>query len=696
MPHNPDSASQLGGTTDLQPETELERRLLSVIEASPNAMVMVAPTGTIVLVNSRAESLFGYDRTALLAMTVEDLMPGTLREAHAGYREAYQEDPDRRVMALGRELFGLRRDGSQVPLDISLNPVDVSGERFVLASISDITQRLEVRAQAENQLRRSILDSIPLSILATDLNGVIVAANPGAEALLGFPGASIVDTSLIEIEDPPPIDIRDVGAYLASRVGRERETSYGRADGTNVPVNEAISILHNAAGEVAGYLAVAHDISARVQAQEAVRRMATHDPLTNLPNRSVLERRLGAAIAEATDTGRQGALLLLDLDHFQTINDSLGHHIGDKILVQVAERLRQWADESDLVCRFGGDEFVVVLRDTTALPAVAASLFDEITQPMTIDGDEFTTTFSVGGAFFPQHGDDPAVVIQHADTAMYYAKAAGRNQSRWFEEGMRAEANERMSLASALRLALRDEELSVAYQPQVELISGLTVGFEALARWESSVLGTVGPDRFIPVAEETGMIVELGAWVLERACTDIARIQAEIGRPVRLAVNVSPRQFLSEGWIDTVVATLARTGLPASQLELEITEGILMDERWQVIDILRSLRELGITIAIDDFGLGYSSLAYLTRFPIDKLKIDRAFVQDLDATTTRAPIIDAIVVMAHALGMRVTAEGVETPDQESYLMERGCDEVQGFLYSAAVAPKLAYRAAGGV
>lgn len=678
-------------------ESSAERRLRSVIEAAPNAMVLVDRRGRIVLVNSEAVRLFGYDRDTLLTLPIESLVPQRHRARHAAYRQGFQQAPARRSMGEDRELFGLRADGTEVPIEIGLNPIVVDDERLVLASIIDITTRVATRARAEDELRRSMLDSIPFSVLATDRDGVIVVANPGAELLLGHRGAGLVDLPLSAIEDPSRAEAGDLSDLLAERAGRERETAYVRADGSLVPVSEAISELRDEAGAISGYLAVAYDITSRQQAQDAVRRMTTHDPLTNLPNRTLLERRLGAAIAEARDTGREGALLLLDMDHFKNVNDSLGHGAGDQVLIEVAERLLRWADESDLVCRFGGDEFVVMLRDATSLPAVAASLFEELNPPIQVQGQELVTTFSVGGAFFPRHGADPAEVLQHADTAMYHAKAAGRNQVQWFETGMRTESNERLSLGSALRLALRNEELTVAYQPQIELITGLTVGFEALARWNSvSLGGPVAPDRFIPVAEETGMIVELGAWVLDRACEDIARIQAELGRPMRLAVNVSPRQFRSEGWAETVIATLERTGLAPSQLELEITEGVLMDERWQVIDILQRLRDLGVTIAIDDFGLGYSSLAYLTRFPIDRIKIDRAFVHDLQPQRGRAPIIDAIIVMAHALGMRVVAEGVETPEQEAYLRERRCDEAQGFLYSAAVAPNRAFRAAGGV
>ncbi|TYL56001.1 EAL domain-containing protein [Nocardioides sp. BGMRC 2183] len=683
----PDSAPSPASAAQVQ-----AAQLKAVFDATPDALVVLDAEGGIRLTNPEAERLFGYPGAALTTMSADDLLPERLRR---GPGRRFRAGPTMRELGEAHGIAVLRSDGTEVPVEIALSDLEIDGAELVLAVVRDLTSRIAARTQAESELRRSMIDSIPFSVLATDREGLIVAANPGAETLLGRSHDTLVDRPLSEVHDPACAEPGDLPTQLAARAGGERETGYVHTDGTVVPVSEAVSELRNQDGTLRGYLAVAHDITARLQAQAEVHRMTTHDAMTNLPNRTLLDQYLTGAVAEAMATGRTGAVLLLDLDHFKNVNDSLGHHVGDLVLAEVAERLRRWADDGDLVARFGGDEFVIVIDDARTMPTVEASLFDQLTTTMAVLGHELSTSVSIGGALFPRHGTDAAELIQHADTAMYAAKSAGRNQLQWFEEGMRAETNERMSLASALRQALREEELSVAYQPQVDLDTGRTVGFEALARWDSRILGPVGPDRFIPVAEDTGMIVELGAWVLERACSDLARVQADLGRPLRLAVNVSPRQFRSKGWVETVLSTLERTGLEPSQLELEITEGVLLEDRWQVIDTLRGLRDRGVTIAIDDFGLGYSSLAYLTRFPIDKLKIDRAFVRELQPHQDRAPIIDAIVVMAHALGMRVVAEGVETDGQERYLRNRGCDEAQGFLYSAAVSRKEALRAAGG-
>ncbi|TIC87620.1 EAL domain-containing protein [Nocardioides sp. GY 10113] len=687
------------GTQVATPAIDLEVRLRELVGAAPNVILVTDEAGRIVYANAQAERLYGYPVSTLIGMASTELLPARHRARHATMRTSYVTNSEVRVpreMRDGRQFLALRSDGTEVPVEAGVSSVRLDDRMFIITSVTDISGRLRERARLEAGLRRSFLEAIPFCALATDRCGTVIAANPAAEQLLGLSASCLLGRPIHDLEltgTDEPASGEDTGPPLAQRVGSPRDVEYRRGDGTTIHVNQAVSELRDPAGVLTGYLVVAHDITARREALDAVRRMTTQDALTNLPNRSLLERHLGGAIAEAIESGTDGALLLLDLDHFQRVNDSLGHDVGDRVLLEVAERLRTWADDHSLVARFGGDEFVVVLREATALPAVATALFDELTRPMTVLGHDLTTTFSIGGAYFPRQGSEPSVVLRNADTAMYYAKSSGRNQLQWFDEDMRIDANERLSLASALRQALRDGELSVAYQPQIDLASGRTVGFEALARWKSPTLGNVGPDRFIPVAEETGMIVELGAWVLERACADIVRIQAEIGRPMRLAVNASPHQFRHDGWVETVASILERTGLAPGQLELEITEGVLMDHRRHVTETLHRLRELGVGIAVDDFGLGYSSLAYLARYPMDKLKIDRTFVRGLPPTSDRAPIIDAIVGMAQGLGMTVVAEGVETKAQESYLRDRGCDQAQGFLYSAAVSPKDAFRAA---
>ena len=695
--HDKGTGMEHGGTGSRTDGDPLEQqRLLHVVEAAPNAMIMVNDRGRIVLVNSQAERSFGYSREELLSMTVEQLLPERFRGRHRKSRRDFFQRPDRREMGAGRELYGLRSDGSEVPIEIGLNPIDIGKEHYVLASVIDISERLEAQAAQDEArqgaLRRSILDSIPFSVLATDPEGVILAANPSAELLLGFSQEALVGARLTDLHAESASPTADPQT-LAAAAGDERERTYRRRDGETVPVNEAITQLSDDSGAVTGYLAVAYDITKRRETQAEVVFLATHDVLTRMPNRTTLVQHLRGAITEADRDGTEIALLLLDLDHFKRVNDSLGHHTGDELLLRVAERLKRWTRSTELVARLGGDEFVIVvdgLDDAPSLDARIDELLEDLMTPVVVAGHELALTVSIGGAVYPRHGGDPTELLQRADTAMYQAKASGRNAFQWFSPAMLDEVNDRMIMASALRHAISARELSIAYQPQVDLRTGRVEGFEALARWRSREHGPIPPDQFIPVAEDSGMIVQLGGWVLRRACRDVASFQRVLGRPLKLAVNVSPRQFRSSSWFGEVVGALNDSGLDASQLELEITEGILMDDRWEILDLLSNLRQLGITIAVDDFGRGYSSLAYLTRFPVDKLKIDRSFVREIDAEST-APIVDAIIVMGHALGVTIVAEGVESREQERYLRARDCDEAQGYLYSAGVPAEHAVR-----
>jgi diguanylate cyclase (GGDEF)-like protein/PAS domain S-box-containing protein len=689
-----DGAFVLASIIDITERKRSEERLLNVVEAAPNAMVMVNEDGQIVLVNSQTERSFDYDRAELLSMSVEDLLPERFRPHHEGYRAGFFSKPDRREMGVGRELFGRRRDGTEIPIEIGLNPIQIMGENFVLASIIDITERRVVQA-AENALRddvlrRSILDSLPFSIIATDSVGTIVTANPAAEKLLGYRQNELVGSS-IEVIQGLDEDAADSGLVELDVLSGddEREWIYRRKDGSLIPVNEANAAMHGDGGEVTGFLTVAYDITKRKEAQAFVEHMAHHDFLTDLPNRTRLFDHLVAGIrqAESDDPPTRIVILLMDLDHFKRVNDSLGHHVGDELLLRMSARLKARVREADLVARLGGDEFVVVFGDVDDPDDLAhriEGLMQAVSAPMDVHGHELIVTASMGGATYPVDGTDPGSLLKNADTAMYHAKTSGRNNFQWFYPSMLDETNDKIALSAALRHALGGDELAVAYQPQVSLDTGEVVGMEALARWESAELGLVSPDRFIPVAEDSGMILQLGEWVLRQATTDAVAIQRELGRPLKLAVNVSPRQFRSPDWLQVVTRALDDSGFDPANLELEITEGILMDDPRDVIEVLHATRKLGIDIVVDDFGTGFSSLAYLTRFPIDKIKIDRSFVRDLTADDADAAIVDTIIVMAHTLGMKVVAEGLETGEQWEYLRARGCDEAQGYLFSSAV------------
>lgn len=530
-----------------------------------------------------------------------------------------------------------------------------------------------------------ILDSIPFSIVATDAHGRIISANAAAERLLGYDAAELVGGPLGKIDAEDRASTGGWEQVLATAVG-DHEWVYLRKDGAQVPVCETITALEGTSEEPVGYLAVAYDITQRKLDRAEVEFLENHDPLTKLPTRARLLRHLGDSIAAAEQDGNEVAVLVVDIDHLKRVNDALGLQAGDELLSRIADRLRSWVRATDVVARLGGDEFAIVLSGLQRAEAITSRvdvLLEDLLTTVSIGGHPLAVTVSIGGAVHPPGGPDPAALLKRADLAMEHAKASGRNNFQWYTDDLAEPGEDALALASALRQALRDGGLSVAYQPQVDVRTGRVVGIEALARWHHSELGEVTPDRFIPIAEDGGMIVQLGGWVLRKACRDVASIQRALGRPLRVAVNVSPHQFQSASWLGEITGALNDSGLPPAALELEITESILMDERSGVPDTLKAIRELGVSIVVDDFGRGYSNLAYLGRLPIDKIKIDRSFVTDL-VPDDPAPVVDAIILMAHELGMTVVAEGVETAEQERYLRHRGCDEMQGFYYSRGV------------
>ena len=664
---------------------DVVRRLALVVEATRQAALLVGEDGHILMTNRRAAALFGYAQDDLVDVHCNDLLADAWRPGN-GQRPAMSAAITApRALRKRMPTTARRKDGSPFSVTVGYTPIALDDVQVVLVSVHEDPggSTAAGRPRGDRAVNDpDILDAVPFSVITTDPTGVVTSANRAATRLLGCRDDQLIGRPLALVDASAGCGPEALGRSLAASAGTERERDCLRADGTAVPVNEGITTLHSEDGTTAGYLVAAYDITKHRQAQAAVLFMADHDGLTNLPNRSMLVRHLASAIDRATADHNHTALVLLDLDHFKRVNDSMGHHAGDVLLLQVADRLKRGAPAADMVARLGGDEFVLLftgVEDVATLTTHLSELLRELSAPMMVHGAELGITVSAGAVLCPRDADNPSSALRLADTAMYHAKSAGRNGFAWFAKPMLDDANDRTAMAADLRLAFRHHELSVAYQPQVDLVNGEILGFEALARWNGPK-GPVPPDRFIPVAEESGMIGELGAWVLDRACQDVAAMSAELGRHLTVAVNCSPRQLHGPGLVETVRSALERSGLAPGQLELEITESVLMDERWNVHEVLSALRDQGIAIAVDDFGQGYSSLAYLTRFPIDALKIDRAFIERIQPAAPQAPIVDAVIGMAHALGLAVTAEGVESDQQANYLTSRGCERGQGFLY----------------
>ena len=459
-----------------------------------------------------------------------------------------------------------------------------------------------------------------------------------------------------------------------------RDIRSGKTSSTivRVPDGRIFCVISKPLGE-GGWIATHEDITDRQLAEERIVHMARHDALTDLPNRTMLRERLEYELKRAK-RGEGLAVFCLDLDNFKSVNDTLGHPIGDAMLKVVADRLRSCIRDSDTIARLGGDEFAIIMtavEDPRAAATLAKRIRESITRPYNLDGHQVLTDISIGISIAPADAVEPDLLLKNADMALYGAKADGRGTYRFFEPEMDARMKARRELEMDLRNALLNAEFELHYQPLVNLQSNAITGFEALLRWNHPVRGLVSPGEFVPIAEETGCIIPLGEWVLRRACHEAVNWPANI----KVAVNLSPLQLKNKNFVDLVVNVLANSGLPADRLQLEITETVMMQNTFNTLATLQKLRGLGVQIALDDFGTGYSSLSYLRSFPFDKIKIDRSFVQDLSTSREPIAIVHAVAGLAKSLNMVSTAEGVETQEQRDALQSLGCVEMQGYLFS---------------
>jgi diguanylate cyclase (GGDEF)-like protein/PAS domain S-box-containing protein len=437
-------------------------------------------------------------------------------------------------------------------------------------------------------------------------------------------------------------------------------------------------------GQFAGYRGTGSDITERKLTEQRVHHVAQHDALTGLPNRSLLQDRLSQAVAYTSRSGNPVWVMLIDLDRFKFVNDSMGHKAGDVLLMTVAARLRSSLRDADTVARLSGDEFVVIVSergDQELTPDIVQRVMNAVAQPVMLGTKEFFVTCSIGVAVYPSESTDPDTLIEHADIAMYRAKKLGRNNFQFYTPAMNEESLERVRIESALRNAVERNEFVLYYQPQLDIKTGKICGMEALIRWQHPELGMVPPGRFISIAEETGMIVQIGAWVLRTACAQNKAWQDASFDKLRVAVNLSARQFGAADLIENLASVLADTGLEPKYLEIELTESLFMSDITPAVDLLHRMKALGVNLSIDDFGTGYSSLSYLSRFPIDVLKIDRSFVADITRDANDEAIVTSIIALAHNLKLAVIAEGVETGEQLDYLRRHGCDEMQGYYFS---------------
>ncbi|MFZ2971146.1 MAG: EAL domain-containing protein [Ferribacterium limneticum] len=553
--------------------------------------------------------------------------------------------------------------------------------------ITTYTDISEQRASAEReQLAQKVYTHTPAGIIFTDEAHRILSINPATTLMTGYEAFELLGQTvygLITLDEEHTQDAFERDLVL--RASWQGELEVTRKSGDSFPAGTRVNRVDDPqSGLPAHYVWILADITERKQSEERMRHIAQHDALTGLPNRMALLMRLAQLLPEARRHGWKIAMMFLDLDRFKIINDTLGHQVGDELLREVACRLSAVVRETDFVARLGGDEFVIILPGISSAAdaaVVAGKAIGALSSAIEANGHELHTSPSIGISLFPDDGPDGDTILKNADTAMYHAKAAGRNNFQFFATEMNQITSERLNIEHKLRHAIARSELALCFQPQFLAGDREPIGVEALLRWHHPTDGMISPARFIPVAEETGIIVEIGEWVLATACREMKRwIDAGL-KPLRMAVNVSARQLRRRDFCETVANALTLSGLPAELLELEITESSVMENPQEAILILERLGRMGVTLAIDDFGTGYSSLAYLKLFPIDHLKIDRSFVADIETDLNDRAIAFGTIALAHSLGLKVIAEGVETEDQLELLRTNGCDEVQGFLLS---------------
>ena len=556
--------------------------------------------------------------------------------------------------------------------------------------------RFYQRAQALDRLRESeerfssTMALAAIGIAHVEEGGRFRYVNPQLCSMLGYAEQELLAMSVKDISHPGDAnatdDLRDqlrTGGIQSFKM----EKRYLRKDGSSIWVGLTIACKRDRSGACLYDISVVEDISSRKRAEERIQYLATHDGLTGLPNRLMFMQLLALSIETARRYGRTLAVLFIDLDRFKIINDTLGHEAGDVLLRELSVRLRECLRAADVVARLGGDEFVVLLQevDRERAASVARDILAVVMKPVVILGQECRVTASIGICLHPDGGQDDQSIMKNADMAMYLAKEEGKNNFQFFTPGMKPQSVERLSLETHLRRALELDELSLHYQAKVSFESGAITGVEALLRWQNPELGSVSPVRFIPLAEEMGLIVPIGAWVLRTACAQSVAWQKQGLPPVCLSVNLSMRQLADEGLVGEIERVLAETGLQPSLLELEVTESSIMHDAERAVRVLTAIKNLGVRLAIDDFGTGYSSLAHLKRFPIDTLKVDRSFIREVSNDAEDRAIAEAIIAMGKTLSLTVVAEGVETPEQQAFLSGRHCDEMQGFHFSTPVA-----------
>ncbi|WP_053006481.1 sensor domain-containing phosphodiesterase [Desulfosporosinus acididurans] len=659
-------------------------RLLA--EDSLEMILFIQPDGRIIDANEAAINRYGYTREELTSRYIQDIR--------------LQDDCNKLIEQIRLAQTGIQfecmhrsKDGSAFPVDVSSKGALFHGQSIIVSIIRDVTERKNAEAMIwlEKERAQVTLDSIGDAVITTDVQGNVEYLNPIAEALTGWSNPEAVGRSLEQVfhivneNTNASVESPIVRCLREGRiVGLANHTVLIHQNGQRIAIEDSAAPIRDRQGAVIGGVLVFHDVSDKRNLMNELAHQAHHDSLTGLPNRLLYNELLNQALAQARRKKSMLAVLFLDLDHFKLINDTMGHNMGDLLLQLCSERLKQAIREGDTIARQGGDEFLILLPEIRR-GEEAAYVTDRILkvffEPFMLNGNEVFISTSVGISLYPNDGSDLESLVKQADTAMYYAKEQGRKNYQFFTPELNSRAQERLSLENNLRKGLEREEFVLNYQPQVDFSTGRIVGMEALIRWNSAERGIVSPDVFIPIAEETGLIVPIGEWVLRNACAQNVAWQKQGHQPWRIAVNISARQFQEANFVELLSRVLNETEMDPQWLEIEITESIAMKKGESAVNLLNRIKELGVRISIDDFGTGFSSLNYLQRLPVDTLKIDQSFVRDISEDDNGEEVITTIILLARSLHLRVIAEGVETKIQYHFLKEKQCDEMQGYFFS---------------
>ena len=662
------------------------KELSDIIEFALNEIYIVDfNTLTYLYVNKGACNALGYTKKEMFQLNIFDINP----ELTIDKINFLNNSNNNNNKGMLHRTIHKRKNGTIYYAQSYLYTKKYHNKDAYIIFSTDISEQIKLELQHQQQSK--ILEHIHESVISTDLHGRIISYNKGSEKLLGYTEEEILGQNIAKIYyDKNCYSFDSLGKILKEENDYDMEAYLIKKDKTTVLCDISLSSVKDGNGNFSGIVGYSQDITDKKEAQMLLEKQArilshqaNHDTLTNLPNRTLFKDRLTQTVISSSRNKEQFALFFIDLDQFKKINDTLGHHIGDKVLIEAANRLQGALRAEDTLARLGGDEFTIILKDIKNLQSastVAQKIIETIKEPLTIDGHTLFISSSIGISLYPTDSQNEEDLIKYADTAMYKAKDEGRDNFQYYSADMTARAFERVRMERDLRIAIREEQFIVYFQPQVNALNGKITGMEALVRWQFPEIGLVPPGKFIPIAEESGLIIEIDRIVMRKAMQQFAIWYQDGLNPGILSLNLAMKQLAEDDFIQTLQEGMHSIGFQPAWLELEVTESQVMNNPDASIKKLKQISDIGIELAIDDFGTGYSSLAYLKKFPLDKLKIDQSFVRDIPEDEDDVAITKAIIALAKSLNLKLIAEGVETQEQRDFLVENGCSSIQGYFY----------------